>query len=242
MDSYLLLNDIYMSKMCRLPRVYTHAQAWSRTHVKDPVVHVIVRWITETWIGPACTKKWQNNQPVDCGHKKMCQAQWVHFLWRIALCKNYPLLLLYLWLRIGKSGLLVTLEKMRLYRTDHTTNCSNPKNENSREKYRKQNCILWTDLIFIAIWQIWFKQEIKQRLHLYKGIVQNCKWRLKPGFLMCCHIYYKAQKLCQTAKTQQIGIRSICQQQKSQKCPLAQHAWVFLLPLYPSLNHNIFFF
>ena len=37
------------------PRVlYTHAQEWSRMHVKDPVVHVRVWWITETRKDPAC--------------------------------------------------------------------------------------------------------------------------------------------------------------------------------------------
>ena len=43
------------------PRVYTHAQEWLRTHVKDSVVHVRVRWITErrktqhalVWLGRA---------------------------------------------------------------------------------------------------------------------------------------------------------------------------------------------
>ena len=34
--------------MCTTPRVYTHAHEWSRTCVKDPVVHVRDRWITET--------------------------------------------------------------------------------------------------------------------------------------------------------------------------------------------------
>ena len=37
------------------PRVYTHAYERSRTHVKDPVVHVKVRWIMETRKSPACT-------------------------------------------------------------------------------------------------------------------------------------------------------------------------------------------
>ena len=31
----------------------------------NPVVHVRVRWITET--RTECTKTWQNNQPADCG-------------------------------------------------------------------------------------------------------------------------------------------------------------------------------
>ena len=30
------------------PHVYTHVQEWSHIHVKDPVVHVRVWWITET--------------------------------------------------------------------------------------------------------------------------------------------------------------------------------------------------
>ena len=59
------------------PCVYTHAQEWSHTHVKDPVIHVGVWLITETRKDPACTKKWQNNQPVDCGHKKICKMQWI---------------------------------------------------------------------------------------------------------------------------------------------------------------------
>ena len=37
------------------PHVYTHAYEWSRTHAKDPVVHVRVQWITETRKDPACT-------------------------------------------------------------------------------------------------------------------------------------------------------------------------------------------
>ena len=37
------------------PRVYTRAHEWSRTHAKYPVVHVSVRWITETRKDPACT-------------------------------------------------------------------------------------------------------------------------------------------------------------------------------------------
>ena len=37
------------------PHVYKHAQEWSRTHIKDPVVHVRVRRITETQKDPACT-------------------------------------------------------------------------------------------------------------------------------------------------------------------------------------------
>ena len=35
--------------------VYTHAQEWSHTHIKNPVVYVRVRWITKTWTDPACT-------------------------------------------------------------------------------------------------------------------------------------------------------------------------------------------
>ena len=38
-------------------RVYTRAYEWSRTHVKDLVVQVRVRWITETQKKPACTCK-----------------------------------------------------------------------------------------------------------------------------------------------------------------------------------------
>ena len=36
----------------------------------------------------------------------------------------------------------------------------------------------------------WFRQEIKQRLHLYMGMMQNCRLRLQYGFLnlMHCHI------------------------------------------------------
>ena len=37
------------------PCVYTRAQEWSCTHIKDPVVYVRVRWITETQKDPACT-------------------------------------------------------------------------------------------------------------------------------------------------------------------------------------------
>ena len=37
-------------------------------HIKDPVVSVGVWWITEAQKDPACTKKWLNNQPVDCDH------------------------------------------------------------------------------------------------------------------------------------------------------------------------------
>ena len=37
------------------PRVYTHSYEWSRTHVKDHVIHVRVRWITETRKDTACT-------------------------------------------------------------------------------------------------------------------------------------------------------------------------------------------
>ena len=37
------------------PRVYTHANKWTHTHIKDTVVHVRVRWITETGKDPACT-------------------------------------------------------------------------------------------------------------------------------------------------------------------------------------------
>ena len=55
---------------------------------------------------PACTKKWQNNQPVVCGYKKMCKAQWVHFLWRIALYKNDVLLLL-LYIDQGGGGWVI---------------------------------------------------------------------------------------------------------------------------------------
>ena len=39
------------------PRVYTHAEEGPRTHVKDPVVHVKVRWVTETRKDPACTSR-----------------------------------------------------------------------------------------------------------------------------------------------------------------------------------------
>ena len=37
------------------PCLHTHAQEWSRTLAKDPVVHVRGRWITETRKDPACT-------------------------------------------------------------------------------------------------------------------------------------------------------------------------------------------
>ena len=43
----------------------THKNDHVCAHVKDPEVHVRVRWITEARKDPACTKKWQNNQPVD---------------------------------------------------------------------------------------------------------------------------------------------------------------------------------
>ena len=36
------------------PCVYTHSQKWSCTHVKDPVVHVRIRWISETRRDSAC--------------------------------------------------------------------------------------------------------------------------------------------------------------------------------------------
>ena len=39
------------------PLLYTHAKR-SRTHVKNPVVHVRVRWIKETIKHPACTLGW----------------------------------------------------------------------------------------------------------------------------------------------------------------------------------------
>ena len=35
--------------------VYTHAQEWSYTHIKDQVVRVRVWWITETQKDPVCT-------------------------------------------------------------------------------------------------------------------------------------------------------------------------------------------
>ena len=50
---------------------HTHKNDHVRTHVKDPVVHITVRWITETRKEPAGTKTWQNNQPVDCCHEKI---------------------------------------------------------------------------------------------------------------------------------------------------------------------------
>ena len=37
-------------------------------YIKDPDIHVRVQWIMETWKDPACTKNWQNNQPIDFGH------------------------------------------------------------------------------------------------------------------------------------------------------------------------------
>ena len=43
--------------------VLTHCQC-----AQHPVVHVRVWWIMETCTDPACSEKWQNNQPVDCGH------------------------------------------------------------------------------------------------------------------------------------------------------------------------------
>ena len=46
------------------------------------------------------------------------------------------------------------------------------------------------EFILFVNWQIWFKQEIKQRL-MWACIVQTCKLHLKPGFLMhaLSHIY-----------------------------------------------------
>ena len=38
--------------------------------------------------------------------------------------------------------------------------------------FRKHNCII-SNRFDSIIWQLWFKQEIKQRLHLYMGIVQK---------------------------------------------------------------------
>ena len=50
------------------PRVFTHTEEWSRTHVKD-VVHVRrfdgLRKHKKT---QHALEKWQNNQLVDCGH------------------------------------------------------------------------------------------------------------------------------------------------------------------------------
>ena len=44
------------------------------------------------------------------------------------------------------------------------------KYENDRKQFRKQNCILSNIFYFIdVIWQMWFKQEIKHRLHLNYG-------------------------------------------------------------------------
>ena len=63
------------------------------------------------------------------------------------------------------------------------------KYEISRKNIRKQNCIISNRFDFIVIWQIWFKQEIKQRLHLYMGTLQNYKLHLKPGFLLRSHIW-----------------------------------------------------
>ena len=57
-----------------------------------------------------------------------------------------------------------------------------------QKNLRKQNCIIWNRFDFNVISKIWSQQEIKQRLHLYIGIVQNRKLRLKPGFLTRCHI------------------------------------------------------
>ena len=50
---------VFQSQKCCLPNpcVYTHAQEWSRTHYKDPVVHVRVRWIAKARKDPACTEK-----------------------------------------------------------------------------------------------------------------------------------------------------------------------------------------
>ena len=51
-------NVVLTRSWCAQPRAYTHAYEWLRTHVKDPVGHVRVRWITKTrkdpaWLGSA---------------------------------------------------------------------------------------------------------------------------------------------------------------------------------------------
>ena len=83
---FFRVKNVVLTRCRCIPSVYTHTHEWSHTHGKDPVVHVRVRWITETWKDPACTKKWQNViSLLIVATRKMCKAQWVHLVWRIAL-------------------------------------------------------------------------------------------------------------------------------------------------------------
>ena len=54
---FLSQNVVLTRCRCTGPtlRVYTHAQEWSRMHIKNPVVHVRVWWIMETRKDPECT-------------------------------------------------------------------------------------------------------------------------------------------------------------------------------------------
>ena len=82
-----------------------------------------------------------------------------------------------MWLHMRRPGLLVTFGK-----TDNRTD----KYENSRKQFRKQNLIISNRFDFIVIGQIWFKQEIKQGLHLYMGIVPNCKMGVQAWPICVC--------------------------------------------------------
>ena len=69
----------------------------SSTHVKDPVIHVSVRWVAETRKYPACTRGLTQRIGL-CSWSSICLAGVVERIWNIPNAVAHPLKILKIWM------------------------------------------------------------------------------------------------------------------------------------------------